>query len=482
VSSEEMAVRVRGLSVRYGATLALDGVALDVARGSVHAVVGENGAGKTTLLRVLAGLCPGHAGRVVLAGGAAAPRNPGEARRLGIGLAEQEIEVCPELRAVDQVTLGLEPGVRAGRRARIGWIDRRRQNERAAALLERVGARFPPETPLQSLGATGRKQVQIARALAGDPRLLLLDEPTAALDAAGAAIVVEVLRDVARAGGAALLVSHRIDEVLACADVVSILRDGRHVFTGPAREQRADDVVRRMVGREIPARAARAVAAPGDGDVALAWDGDVPLRVRRGEVVGLAGLVGAGRSETLEAIARAHPGRCALVPEERARKGLVPTFNVRENLFLPAPGRILRRARERADADGWIARLGIRVRSGEDPIASLSGGNQQKVLLARALARRTGVVLLDEPTQGVDVGAKAEIHACIRGLADAGSAVVMASSDLPELLHLADRIVVLREGRSCGEVDPTRAGEAEVIALATGLDGGGRAADGAAHG
>jgi ABC-type sugar transport system ATPase subunit len=451
-------VELRGLAVRYGATRALAAVDLEVASGEIHALVGENGAGKSTLLRVLAGLAIPEAGGVRLFGVPGPPRDPVEAERRGVGYAPQEITLCPELSVADLVTLGREP------RGWLGLVDRARQAREAAGLLRRLGAEVDVRCGLAGLGAPMRKRIQIARALAAAPRLLLLDEPTAALDAPGAAAVSGLLREHAAAGGAAILVSHRIAEVLAVADVVSVLRDGRRVLTRPARELDPDALIRAMVGRELPPATGAATAVAGEEVLAVA--GPVALRLRRGEVVGLAGLVGAGRSRALEAIARAHPRRVALVPEERSRKGLVPTLTLRENLFLPARGILLRPARERSEAAGWIERLGIRARGPDVPIGELSGGNQQKVLFARALARQRPVVLLDEPTQGVDVAAKAEIHRLVRDLAAGGTAVVLASSDLPELLRLTDRIVVLCAGRAVAELETHRTSEAEVMAFA----------------
>ncbi len=459
-SAREPLVRTQGLCVRFGATRALDGLDLEVAAGRVHAVVGENGAGKSTLLRVLAGTLRPTGGRLVLLGRERAPQTPREAEAWGVGFAPQEIQVCQGLRVAEQVTLGREPV------ARLGCLDRAAQRRRARALLSRVAAEIDPDAPVEALSADARKRVQIARALAGDPRLLLLDEPSAALDAGGAAAIGRLLREQAAAGGTAVLVSHRLEEVLAFADDVSVLRDGRCVASEAAAALDAAGLVRRMVGRELPGRSAPAARAA--GELLLDWCGRVPLRVRRGEIVGLAGLVGAGRSETLEAIARARRGTAALVPEERARKGLVPSFGLRENLFLPAPSAWLRVARERRLARGWVERLAIRAPHVDAPIQTLSGGNQQKLLLARALAREPALVLLDEPTQGVDVAAKREIHQRIRELAAAGAGVVLASSDLPELIGLADRILVLRHGGLAGEL-PAGASEAEVVALAAGV-------------
>jgi ABC-type sugar transport system ATPase subunit len=264
-----------------------------------------------------------------------------------------------------------------------------------------------------------------------------------------------------------LIVSHHVEDVLAQADVVTVLRDGALVSTSPAAELSAAELLRRMVGRELPLRETAASLAKEATDT-FSLPPPLELQLRAGEVLGLFGLVGAGRSAAIEALARSLPG-AALVPEERAAKGLIPTFRLRENLFLPARGLWLRVKPERREAQGWIERLRIRASSPDALIGSLSGGNQQKVLLARALARKPRVLLLDEPTQGVDVGAKAEIHALISALARDGTAIVISSSDLPELLALAHRIGVLREGRLAGVVEAETASEESLLTLACGL-------------
>ncbi len=454
-------LRLRGLAVRYGATLALDGIDLELPPGTVHALVGENGAGKSTLLRALVGLAGRVAGEAEIFGAPGFPKSPAEAERRGIGFAPQELALCADLTVAEQVTLGREP------RSRLGAVSRRAQRERTLLLLGNVGIALDPDAPIASLRAPERKLVQIARALASEPQVLLLDEPTAALDAQAALAVARLARGWSRRGFAVLIVSHHVEDVLAQADVVTVLRDGKLVSTSAASELTAAELLRRMVGRELPPRESETSSAPAASHV-LELPPPLELRLGAGEVLGLFGLVGAGRSAIVEALARSLPG-AALVPEERAAKGLIPTFSLRENLFLPARGAWLRPKHERREAEAWIERLRIRASGPDAPIASLSGGNQQKVLLARALARRPRVLLLDEPTQGVDVGAKAEIHALIRALAREGTAIVISSSDLPELLGLAHRIGVLREGRLAGVVEAEAASEESLLTLACGL-------------
>ena len=457
---------VCGLSVRFGATTALDGVDLDVRVGEVHAVVGENGAGKSTLVRAVAGVVQPRRGAIRLR----------DAARLA--WVPQEAEMPPDLCVGEWIFLGTEL------RNRFGLLRQREMREQAVAALRAVRAGVSPEARLGELAATQRKQVQLARALRGPLDLLLLDEPTAVLGAAETEQLFACVRGLVRRDSGVLYVSHRLDEVMAIAGRVTVLRDGRRVSTDPVQALDTGTLVRRMGGRDIatgPRRqhphreiAMRLV------DVSVRPVEGLSLTVSRGEVVGLAGLVGAGRSEVLEAIARQRPldgGRIVcdvepvLVPEDRARKGLVSALGLRENLFLPVESWCIRRRRERRTTARWIERLAIRSNGTEATIDSLSGGNQQKLLLARALRRRPRLLLLDEPTAGVDVGAKAEIHETIRALAGAGATIVLASSDLPELLTLCDRIVALYQGRVAGVLPAAEASEALLAALITGAAG-----------
>ena len=344
-----------------------------------------------------------------------------------------------------------------------------------------MGAQVAGDARLGTLTAPQRKQVQLARALRERPRVLLLDEPTAVLGAAESQHLFDAIRAATARGAAVLYVSHRLDEVLAIADRVTVLRDGAWVSTDAVGAVDMPMLVGRMVGRRIATQARSRDTCGGPllqvTGLATAHVRGCSLTVHGGEVVGLAGLVGAGRSEILETIAglrqiAAGHVRCAappaLVPEDRARNGLVSALTVRENVFLPAEHAWLRPGHERRTLADWIGRLRIRTSSGEVAIDSLSGGNQQKVLLVRALRHRPRVLLLDEPTAGVDVGAKAEIHELIRALAAAGAAILLASSDLPELLLVCDRVIALRGGVAVGEVTAADATEPRLAALITG--------------
>ena len=459
-----------GTSVRYAATCALDGVDLDVQRGEVHAVVGENGAGKSTLLRVIAGAVTRYGGTVVLAPGTR------------VAWVPQEAILPADLDAAAWIFLGTEL------RGPLRLLRRAAMRAAAADALSSVGCHAPATARLGDLTASQRKQVQLARALRLPLDLLLLDEPTAVLGAAEAARLFAAVR----AGGAGVVyVSHRLDEVLGLADRVTVLRDGRRVVTQAVAEFDQHDLVRAMVGRSLSGTVGSAVPAGTRGlptqDIALQLRGvsvghvrDVSLAVHAGEIVGLAGLVGSGRSALLEGVAglRALRGGAVhaaappvLVPEDRQRKGLVPALCLRENLFLPSPGWRVRVGAERLRTVEWIERLAIRSSGSEAAIETLSGGNQQKLLLARALRHRPRLLLLDEPTAGVDVGAKLEIHTAVRQLAAQGTAVLLASSELSELFALCDRIAVLSRGTCAGIVDVSGTTQEYIAALMTGAAG-----------
>jgi rhamnose transport system ATP-binding protein len=453
----------RALTVRYGATTALAAVDIDLHGGEVHAVVGENGAGKSTLLRALAGVAALDAGMVRHA--------PGKR----IAWAPQEPSLPPDLKASEWIFLGCE--LKTG----IGWLRRRDMDAAALSALQALQCAVSVDTVVGTLPPAPRKQLQLARVLRGDPEVLMLDEPTAVLGDAETRALFTLLRRMRQRGAAILYVSHRLEEILAIADRVTVLRDGQRVSTDPVAAVDSDELVRRMVGRDVPSRRLRRRTYGEFGlnlsEVVVAHVGPVSVQVRAGEIVGLGGLVGAGRSEILECVAGLRSSRSGRVestakpmflPEDRGSKGLVAALSLRENLFLPAPRWLLRRGGERQRTREWIDRLRLRCDGTDVAVDSLSGGNQQKLLLARTLRQGSRVLLLDEPTAGVDVGAKAEIHDLIRGLADDGAAILLASSDLPELLVLCDRIVALRQGSVVGAVDATEATEETLAAMITG--------------
>jgi rhamnose transport system ATP-binding protein len=493
-------LRLSDIAVAFGGVQAVRGVSFDVRAGEVHALVGENGAGKSTLIRVMTGAVRAGAGTIAVRGQRVDRPDPTRMRALGIAPIYQQPALLPDLSVVENLAFGLEHG-RALRH--IDWRGRR---ERARALLSRVGVELDLDRPAGTLRMAEQQLVEIARALGSEATVLLLDEPTAALTDVEAARLFTLVRALRADGVGCVYISHRLEEVLALADRVSVLRDGRHVATKPIGEVTRDDLVRLMVGRNVdlglggaPARTPRGATpvlqVEGLGCRA-ARIASVSLRLEPGEILGLAGLVGAGRTELARALFGLTPadagtiavnGRaCAIrtpaqavalglayVPEDRRQHGVIGALSVAANTSLASLGRLARfgmldRARERAEAQRYVREFAIRTPSLDAAVGTLSGGNQQKVALARWLATAPRVLILDEPTQGVDIGAKAEIHRVIRTLAGDGLAILLISSELTELLGLAHRIGVMRAGRLVGVLDRAEATEERLMSLALG--------------
>jgi len=484
----------RDVRKSFGAVAALRGVSFAVADGESHAIVGENGAGKSTLLKILAGILRPDGGAIRWRGEALHLASPREGLERGIGMVYQEMLAFPNL----TVTANIFAGRELTRRGRLLEREMRRRTE---ALLGELHLPVRPDALAESLPAAHRQLLQVARALAFECRVLVLDEPTTALTDAETQHLFAVL-DRLRARGVTLLyVSHRMPEVFRIADRITVLRDGGYVGTWTAADVSSDVIVRAMVGRDLPTRAVGA-GARDDAPVVLEVRDltrapcmrDVSFSLRAGEIVGLFGLVGSGRSELLEAIVGLHAAQTgeirvggrpvrigsvrdavrhgiALVPEERGRQGLFFNLTIRHNLVLASRaargGALVRGGAERAEAGRLLRDWRIKAPGLDALPDALSGGNQQKVVLARWLATGPRVLLLDEPTKGVDVGAKFDIHEIIRRQAGAGMACLVVSSDLPEILALARRVLVMRDGRLRGELRGAEATEARVMALAT---------------
>lgn len=489
------ALRVRSIAKSFGGVRALHGIDLDFPAGTVTALMGENGAGKSTLLKIICGDHPADSGTVEVDGTVVQLRSPADARGAGIRLIPQEPEIVPHLTVAENVYLGALP-TRGARR-----FDRAALRRRLRADLVRIGFDKVLDADAPGIGLTPaqRQLVEILRALTGEARVVAFDEPTSSLSQHEVEALFALIRRLRARGIAVIYVSHRMQEIFQLADRVAVLRDGALVTTLDAAATDEAEIVRMMVGRDLSAVFTRAHVATDRIvlDVRDLTTDDVhgiSLQVRAGEVVALAGLVGAGRSELARALIGDVPlrgGTVSLLGEElrlrrpsdaiRAGIGLAPEERKEQALFLDRPVRdnislvvlkrlrrlrFVRRAAERELAREYADRLRVRAPSVERDVRTLSGGNQQKVVLARWLARRPEVLILDEPTRGIDVGAKAEIYRIIADLAEAGVALLVISSELPEVLGLADRVLVMQGGRITGELDRAEATGEAVLALA----------------
>ncbi|MFE6132573.1 sugar ABC transporter ATP-binding protein [Streptomyces sp. NBC_01167] len=488
------------VSKSFGAVRALQDVSLSLLPGEVHALAGENGAGKSTLIKILAGVHRPDAGTLLLDGDPVVFHGPGDARDAGIAVIYQEPTLFPDLSVAENIFMGRQP-LGALRR-----IDRGSVHEATSALMTRLGVGLDPQRPARGLSIADQQIVEIAKALSFDARVLIMDEPTAALTTSETARLFSVVETLRGEGTAVLFISHRLEEIFQICRRVTTLRDGRLIATEPLEGLTEEALVRRMVGRDLDELYPKQRTTVGESALSvrrLTREGvfrDVSFDVHRGEIVALAGLVGAGRSEVVQAVfgvdrpdagevtvagrklpagspTAAMDAGIALVPEDRRQRGLVMEMSIERNIALTGldrlgRGGLVRRALEQARAADWAVRLQLKYNKLSDPVGVLSGGNQQKVVLAKWLATRPAVLIVDEPTRGIDVGTKAEVHRLLSSLAADGLAVLMVSSDLPEVLGMADRILVMREGRLVGELDRSEATEESVMAAATGAGAG----------
>ena len=489
---------VRSVAKSFGAVAAVRDVSFPLYAGEVHALVGENGAGKSTIVKMLAGVHRPDAGTLELDGRPLELTSPADALAAGIAVIYQEPTLFPDLTVAENIVMGRQP------RRSLRRVDRRAMNALASGFFARLGVAIDPDRPARGLSIADQQIVEIAKALSLDARVIVMDEPTAALSGVEVERLFAVARALREDGAALLFISHRFEEITALCQRVTVMRDGRHVSTDPLADLTVDEIVRRMVGRPLDTLFPKREVPL--GDVVLQVEGlgrrgvfsDVSFEVRAGEIVALAGLVGAGRSEVVRAVfgvdrpdagqvrvngVALRPGSSraamaagvALVPEDRRQQGLVLEASIARNA---ASTRLRSLARlgllfggaERRLAQEWTARLQTRYASLDDPVARLSGGNQQKVVLAKWLSTQPRVLIVDEPTRGIDVATKAEVHRLMSDLAAEGVAIVMVSSELPEVLGMADRVLVMREGRLVAEIPRERADEESVMFAATGQE------------
>ena len=490
-----MLLELTNITKRFPGVLALDQARFDLQAGEVHAFMGENGAGKSTMMKIASGLFPPDAGDIRLDGNLVSFATPADAKAAGIHTVFQELTVLPNRTVAENLLVGREPASAGGL-----WLDRKALLDEAQAILARLGIAIDPKAHAASLSTGQRQMVEIARACAQNPKVLILDEPTSSLGRAEEDLLFDLVRRLKADGVGIVYITHRMSEVFALSDRITVLRDGQFVLTGATADLDRPALIRAMVGRDV---AEDRHAKDGD-DLPVALEAKnltrhpivrgADLTLRAGEVLGVAGLMGAGRTELarlLAGIDRPESGTMTLfgetyapksitdglaagvayVSEDRKGLGLVLPLSVADNIALPSLGSLANKGfvpmgKLAQFARDWMKKLGVRAANPNVAVETLSGGNQQKVALAKWLAIRPRVILLDEPTRGVDVGAKAEIYALIRQLAEDGTAVLAISSELPELLQISDRIAVMAQGHIAGVVPASEATEESLLELA----------------
>lgn len=489
-------LELRGIRKAFPGVLALDDVDLKVYPGAVHSLVGENGAGKSTLINVMIGLFQPDVGEIRIDGNPVKFSRPADARALGIGLVPQELNLVPHLTVMENILLGTAP-LRFASTA----VDWRAMRTRAARVLDLIGEEIDLDVEASSLSVAYQQLVQIARALAQDARILILDEPTASLSIPEADRLLALVEQLRAKGCAIIYVSHRLPEVFRLSDQITVMRNGRKVALLDQAEANEAVLVRHMIGRDAQQRDATQAAVRTKGQPILEVSGlsragefeDISFSLHRGEILGIAGLIGAGRTELARCIfgdTRRSAGRVVLdgqpiefrhpseaieqgiayVPEERKRLGIFPALGVAENMTLPILSRLsrlfqIRWGRQRSVTDEFVRKFAIKISDQDQLISNLSGGNQQKVILGRWLATGCRVLLLDEPTRGIDVNAKFEIHRILRELAEAGLAILVISSEFEEVIGLADQIIVMHEGRIKGCVPASEATQEKLLTM-----------------
>ncbi|WKB51287.1 sugar ABC transporter ATP-binding protein [Eleftheria terrae] len=496
-ADDDVLLSAQNIRKAFPGVVALDRVSLKIRAGRVHALMGENGAGKSTLMKVLSGIYRPDGGSLLLRGQPLVLKTPRDALDRGIAMIHQELNLLADMTVAENIFIGREP------RNRLGLVDHRALHRQTEALLQRLGLHIDPEVELGELSIANRQMVEIAKAVSFDSDVLIMDEPTSAITDKEVAHLFRIIEDLKRQGKAIVYITHKMDEVFRIADDISVFRDGRHIVTGEASEFDNRSLIAAMVGRELNQIFPKQVATI--GDVVLSVRGltrrpafrDVSFEVRAGEILGLAGLMGSGRTEVVEAIFGVTPadggelcvdGRCvqvreprdairlgmALLTEDRKKSGLFLSLTVGDNMEITSLHRhetagFVRQAEVRQLCEGMRRQLQVKTPSLDETIENLSGGNQQKVLIGRWLLNQPRILILDEPTRGIDVGAKAEIHKLMTSLAQAGVAIVMISSELPEVMGMSDRILVMHEGRAAGTLARAEFSQEKIMALASGV-------------
>ncbi|MGL3149356.1 sugar ABC transporter ATP-binding protein [Microbacterium sp. A82] len=479
----------------FGPVIALRSGSLTLRPNSIHALIGENGAGKSTLVKIMAGLYRRDSGEFRLHGEAVDFSSTAQSKASGIAVIYQEPTLFPDLSVTENIFMGRQPTNRVGR------IDRKAMRREVEQIFDRLGVALDPDRLTEGLSIADQQIIEIAKAISLDASVLIMDEPTAALSGVEVDRLFAVARSLRDEGRAVLFISHRFDEVFALCDTVTVMRDGAYISTTPIAETTSDELVRQMVGRDVTELFPKQIVPVGDpllevsGLTSAGIFHDISFTVRAGEIVALAGLVGAGRSEVARAVFGVDPYRegevrilgktvphrsptdamragLALVPEDRRKQGLVIESGVGSNITLAIRGRLaklglLTTGIENRAAKEWASRLEVKTHALDSVASTLSGGNQQKVVLAKWLATKPRVLIIDEPTRGIDVGTKSEVHRLLSQLASEGMGILMISSELPEVLGMADRVLVMREGRITAEIDRAEATSENVMFAAT---------------
>jgi len=497
-------LEMRGISKAFPGVQALDKVDFTVYPGEVVGLVGENGAGKSTLMKILSGAYRADSGEILIGGVPSIPQNPHHAQELGVAIIYQEFNLTPNQSVATNIFLAREPGP-SGPLGTLGFVDSTTMRRESERLLERVGARIHPDMLVHKLSVAQRQMVEIAKALAVDAKIIVMDEPTSALGEEEVKLLFDIIRSLKEQGLGIVFITHRMDEIFAITDRVVVMRDGLYVGQMPITESTREKIVSLMVGRSIDQFFQKTTTAP-DKERPVVLEvrhlsnprlHDINFTVRAGEVLGVAGLVGSGRTDVARAIFGADPrdsgeiliagkpveiskpldavrAGVALVPENRQTEGLILIQSVENNVALPnldrlSRGEFVRQRHMRDVVRDYVKRLNIRTPSLAQRVMFLSGGNQQKTALAKWLTSEPKVLILDEPTRGIDVGAKAEVYALIDKLAQTGIGIIMISSEMPEILQMSDRILVMHEGRVSAILDRSEANQEIIMAQTSGM-------------